>query len=96
MGDVLTTITCFMCVLCSAVEVMRESFMMDIMDTHHGFPRPIKRANIYDDVIETYQENIGDILQEYTLFVYGTRTSELLIQGECAETCFLPSGRRHT
>ena len=51
--------------LCSAVELMRESFMMDALDTHQGYPRAIKRANVYDDVIEMYQENMINVMQEY-------------------------------
>lgn len=39
--------------------------MIDEMDTHHGLPRPIKREDIYTDVLETYQDNLCDILQEY-------------------------------
>ena len=49
-----------------AVEVRRDKFMIDTLDTHHGRrPWPIRRENVYNDVIETYQENLTDILQEY-------------------------------
>ena len=73
MGDVLTTITCFMCVLCSAVEVMRESFMMDIMDTHHGFPRPIKRAKTYMMMSLKHIRRILGISCRSTPFLYTVR-----------------------
>ena len=39
--------------------------MIDTLDTHHGRPRPFRRENVYSDVLETYQENMGDILEEY-------------------------------
>ena len=39
--------------------------MCDTLSTRHGGPRPIKRERIYEDVIETYQENLTDILEEY-------------------------------
>ena len=61
---------------------MRESFMMDTLDTHHRLPRPIKRANIYNDVIETYQENIVDNLQEYPFRI---RYENKWIQGVCVQ-----------
>ena len=49
-----------------AVEVRRDKFMIDTLDTHHDRrPWPIRRENVYNDVIETYQENLTDILQEY-------------------------------
>ena len=49
-----------------AVEVMRDKFMIDTLDTHHGRrPWPIRRENVYNDVVETYQENLTDILQRY-------------------------------
>ena len=52
------------CVL--AVDELRNQFMLDTLDTHHSYrPWPIRRTNVYSDVVETYQENISDILQEY-------------------------------
>ena len=56
--------------LCSAVELMRESFMMNALNTHQGHPRPIKRVNVYNDVIKMYRENMVNILQEYLFRIH--------------------------
>ena len=48
-----------------AVDDLRQSFMMDTLDTHHGMPRCICRKNIYEDVMATYQENAVEILSEF-------------------------------
>ena len=47
------------------MEVMRNKFMIDTLYTHHGRTRPFRRENVYSDVIETYQDNITDLLEEY-------------------------------
>ena len=48
-----------------AVDELREKFMCDTLTTRHGGPRPVKRERIYEDVIETYQDNLTDLLEEY-------------------------------
>ncbi len=38
---------------------------MDTLDMHHGLPRPIRIDNVYCDVLETYEENLLAVLDEY-------------------------------
>ncbi len=47
------------------MDSVRLSFNMDTLDTHHGLPRPIKRDNVYCDVLETYEENLLAVLDEF-------------------------------
>ena len=39
--------------------------MMDEIDTHHGFERPITRSNLYEDVIEMYRKSLQNITREF-------------------------------
>ena len=39
--------------------------MMDEIDTHHGFDRPITRYTLYDDVIKMYRNSLKNILKDY-------------------------------
>ena len=49
-----------------AVETIRQSFMIDSLDTHQGMARAIRRNNyVYDDVIATYHDNTDDVLCEF-------------------------------
>ena len=55
----------FVCVCVCAVDDARVAFMIDEINTHHGIPRPMRRGNIYLDVLETYEENLNDVLEEF-------------------------------
>lgn len=44
---------------------LRQKFMMDTLDTHQGMPRHICRANLFQDVMDTYRENSIEILNEF-------------------------------
>ena len=39
--------------------------MIDNLDTHQGMPRPVHRQHIYSDVMETYGENLNEVLVEF-------------------------------
>ena len=42
---------------------MRHKFMSD--NTHQGLGTALRRDHVYDDFIETYQDNLEDILKEF-------------------------------
>lgn len=59
--------------------------MIDTLDTHHGRTRPFRRENIYSDVIETYQDNITDILEEYPFRVRYEKERAIDTGGVCRD-----------
>lgn len=49
-----------------AVERKRQEFLLDdALDTHHGMPHTVSRANIYEDCIELYKNNLSKVIYEY-------------------------------
>ena len=48
-----------------AVEAQREKYSMDILDTHQGCPRLIRRDNVFEDVVALYRDHLNCILNEY-------------------------------
>ena len=78
------------CIL--TVGVMCNKFMIDTLDTHHGHrPWPIRRENVYNDVVETYRENITDILKEYPFRI---RYENERAGGVCRD--MFSSGKKHS
>ena len=59
--------------------------MIDILDTHHGPARPIRRENVYNDVLKTYQENMSDILLEYPFRVRYEKERAVDTGGVCRD-----------
>ena len=59
--------------------------MMNALNTHQGYPRPIKRANVYDGVIEMYQENRVNILQEYLFRIQYQNERAVDTEGVCRD-----------
>lgn len=39
--------------------------MIDVMDTHHGLPHPIRRGHVYDDCLALYTNKLEQILKEF-------------------------------
>ena len=69
------------------VNEMRHKFMSD--NTHQGLGRAFRRDHVYDDVIETYQDNLEDILKE---FPFQVRYTAVDIGGVFV-ICSLPFGK---
>lgn len=42
--------------------------MMNNMDTHHGFDRPISQNNFYNDVVEMYN-SFSEMIKEFSFQV---------------------------
>jgi len=38
---------------------------MDDMDMHHGFDRPVCRNDLYNDVIQMYNNNFSSMIKEF-------------------------------
>lgn len=47
------------------MDDLRNTYMMDVLDTHQGLPRLINREKIFEEVIEMYQNNFSEILSEF-------------------------------
>ena len=64
---------------------MRQKFMLDDpdMDTHQGLGRTFRRNHVYEDVIETYQENLDQILKEFPFRVRYVKERAVDTGGVC-------------
>ena len=47
------------------VDTMRETFMLDVLNTHGGMPRCINRNSVYEDVFRMYQKELDQITTEF-------------------------------
>ena len=63
------------------VNEMRHKFMSD--NTHQGLGRAFRRDHVYDDVIETYQDNLEDILKEFSFRIHYINEKAVDIGGVC-------------
>ena len=50
-----------------------------------GTPRPVNRENIYNDVIEMYQENIVDVLEEFPFQIQYEKERAVDTGGVCRD-----------
>ena len=66
---------------------MRQTFMCDDVETSQGLTRAFRRDHVYEDVIETYQENI---LREFPFRVRYDKERAIDTGGVCS----LPSGKK--
>lgn len=67
------------------VDEMRQKFMQDDMDTHHGYPRAFRRDHIYSDVIEAYQDDLEEILREFPFRVRYEKERAVDTGGVCRD-----------
>ena len=69
------------------VNEMCQKFMLDDpdMDTHQGLGRAFRRNHVYEDVIETYQENLDQILKEFPFRVRYVKEQAVDTGGVCRD-----------
>jgi len=67
---------------------------MDTLDTHHGLPHLIQREQLFEDVIELYQNTNKSL--ENSRFEFTMTKRKLLTRVVFVETCSVASGWMHT